>query len=657
MAVAAGGFVAAVGIEYRNGTATGNRPSASYFGLGVAIVVLPLCGGLIALRRPENGVGWLLVGGGALISCGLLAHAWAVRALIVDPGGAVPLGTAAAWLATWLFVPGYSLLVFAIGRFPDGRVAGRRAAVAERAAAAGIVALTLGQAFARDRLDGVRRGRIDNPLGIGSAEGVVRVVTAVAVAVLVIYVAVVVVDLVGRTRRTRSPSRERVRWLALPFIPLILSIVAAVAEHLGGLGGAVDPTIYVGQGLFLAGISFGVTQTVLRTDVFAAQRTVDRSLVYALLSGAVALAFLAVVTLVGLLSSASGVPVAVAAASVTALTLSPLRGATQRRVNRIVYGASADPVLVVQSLARSLDASARGEGPADAIVATVAGALGVAYVAVEVGAGRILAAMGEPPATVERLAMTSRGAFVGTLVIGADGTGRSAQHVRLLEQLVLHAGPAVESQVLAEEVERSRTQIVLGREDERQRIRRDLHDGIGPALAGMGLQLDALVTSAPSQDAKALLHLRQDLNGTVTEIRRIISGLRPPAIDDLGLVGALRARGEALGGELCIEFDIPDALPELSAAAEVAIYRIVSEALTNTAVHAAASFCRVGVAWDTVSLRVSITDDGRGIPDGCTPGVGLESMRARAVEIGGSLTVGSIQPRGTQVVATIPRRP
>jgi signal transduction histidine kinase len=204
---------------------------------------------------------------------------------------------------------------------------------------------------------------------------------------------------------------------------------------------------------------------------------------------------------------------------------------------------------------------------------------------------------------------------------------------------------------------------VTAREEERRRLRRDLHDGLGPALASQTLKLDAALDLLEADPAQAVHYLREvkaQSQTTVADIRRLVYELRPPALDELGLVGALRAHVQSLSSRngLRVTVDAPETLPPLSAAVEVAAYRIALEALTNVVKHARARECSIQltiVAWRNKNfLTLEVLDDGLGLAPGASPGVGLASMRERAEELGGICVINNNQPGGLKVLAQLP---
>lgn len=199
----------------------------------------------------------------------------------------------------------------------------------------------------------------------------------------------------------------------------------------------------------------------------------------------------------------------------------------------------------------------------------------------------------------------------------------------------------------------SRRDIVNEREEERVRLRRELHDGLGPSLAAIGLGLRQLEQRAAGGDSRVVHELADEVQRAVSEVRRICDGLRPAALNELGLAGALREATEPLqrfGPRLTLT--VGD-LPPLSPAVEVAAFRIVMEAVTNAVRHAGAQHVEVRVGYDA-GVVVEVTDDGQGLAEDRVPGVGLRGMSDRADEVGGSLAVRSGSPRGTVVHAWLP---
>jgi two-component system, NarL family, sensor kinase len=256
---------------------------------------------------------------------------------------------------------------------------------------------------------------------------------------------------------------------------------------------------------------------------------------------------------------------------------------------------------------------------------------------------------------------------VGRLLVGTRAPVEQLRpdDERLLADLARQAGPAAHAVALRRVLDASRADLATTREEERRRLRRDLHDGLGPTLAGLTLGLDtALALAAGQAEQRELLgRLKAETQRAVTDVRRIVYGLRPPALDELGLAGALREEVRRLQCEapgLMVTLTAGGGLARLPAAVGVACYRIVGEALTNVARHGRASCCSVRVELAAAppghGLRVEVRDDGVGLPDVWRAGVGIMSMRERAAELGGTLVIEPSGQGGTRVAALLPVR-
>jgi signal transduction histidine kinase len=290
----------------------------------------------------------------------------------------------------------------------------------------------------------------------------------------------------------------------------------------------------------------------------------------------------------------------------------------------------------------------------------------------------LAASSGSPPAKEAlRLPLVHQREPVGTLIIAPRGRDDvlTPADLRLVHDLADQIGIAVHAERLttdlkhmATDVQRSRERLVVAREEERRRLRRDLHDDLGPTLAALALTASNVSDLIPTDpDAAVVLanSLQDDIRATVRDIRRLVYELRPPALDELGLVAAIRERAAQFSNphtanhesdtseSLLVQVEAPDSLPTLPAAVEVAAYRIIQEALTNVVRHAQARTCSVRLAL-TDALEVEIRDDGIGLPMGHQAGVGLLSMRERAAELGGACVIEKMNGTGTRVRARLP---
>jgi len=229
--------------------------------------------------------------------------------------------------------------------------------------------------------------------------------------------------------------------------------------------------------------------------------------------------------------------------------------------------------------------------------------------------------------------------------------------LRLLAALVPQVAVVLQALELAEALESERDRVVTGTRRERDRLRRDLHDGLGPSLSGVGLGLQALESALEARDdataSELLSRVRVEARTAVDDVRRILDDLRPAALDEASLMAAMRRHAEALTGGIPIELDTAVPLPPLPPDVEAAAYRIAQEALNNVVRHAGASSARLSLVARGDVLRLEVTDDGHGFVAARRPGVGLASMRHRAETLGGTLDVSS-GDGGTRVVASLP---
>ena len=347
------------------------------------------------------------------------------------------------------------------------------------------------------------------------------------------------------------------------------------------------------------------------------------------------------------------------------LTFWPVRGWLRRGANQVVYGQHDNAYAVIAQLNQRLDAVQAPAPIASTVAATIAATLKLPYVGIEIrrDGDAVTVEHGSRPPRTHLLAipLAYNDTALGVLHVAPRQPHEplSASDQQLLQDLARQVGITLYAAQLAGEAQASRERIVTVREEERRRIRRDLHDGLAPSLSALRLQLGALRGQIRQQPAgaEALVdELRSDLRVATEEIRRLVYELRPPLLDDLGLLGALRHLGDTLP-EAMFTLDAPAILPPLPAAAEVAVYRIATEAVHNVAKHAQARHCAIRLVLDNRDLTLTISDDGVGVPPDRIAGVGLVSMRERAAELGGHVRITGRPSGGTDVSAHIPLGP
>ena len=468
-------------------------------------------------------------------------------------------------------------------------------------------------------------------------------------------------------------ERQQTRWVVIAAVTIIATVF--VTSILGTLvpgytilseeQGTPDAMRYLfvtwAFGSVLVLLPVAIAFSILRYRLWDIDFFVNRALVYGALTLAVVVIYTSVVGAFGTALHANAIEgVSLLTTGLVAVLFQPLRGRLQRAVDHLMYGQRDDPYSVLSRLRQRSDLALAPRAVLPAIAHTTAQMLKLPYVAIRLDDGTV-ASSGDPPphGPTESFPLTYQGMALGRLTVAPRGAGETlntAEH-RLLTDIALQAGIAAYAVRLTADLQNARERLVTAREEERRRLRRDLHDGLGPRLAGQTLKLEAALDAIDGDPARARSLLAETLTESqsfITEIRRLVYALRPPALDELGLLAAIRAQADQcqLNG-LEVSVIAPGSLPDLPAAIEVAAYRIVQEALTNIVRHARASH---GVVALTIGadLGLEIADDGAGLPDDSRMGVGLSSMRERAEELGGTFAIQSSPSSGARVLASLP---
>jgi signal transduction histidine kinase len=652
-------------------------------------------GALVAQRRPQNRMAWLICAAGLVGGLGAWAGQYARYALVTRPG-ALPLGDLAAWLYICpAFGPFVGLVaIFIPLLFPSGRLPSPRWRPVGALALVATTLFTVVLAISPGPVD-ASLPEVNNPFGLPGAEPLLRWLEPATLVLMLASLAGAVAAPVARFRRARGAERQQLKWFAFASALLVAAIVVP------GAAGYPDfdqgSTLISGAALALALplLPLAIGAAILRYRLWEIDLLISRALVYALLSACVVAIYVLVVGGLGALLQRSGsLPAALIATGVVAVLFAPLRERLQRAVNRLVYGERDDPYAVVARLGQRLEAALAPDEVLPALVETVAGALRLPYAAITLlqdGAFVLAAEAGSnqtgrqgdretiaaempislsPPLLVS-LSLTYQGETVGELRLAprpGDDSFSPADR-RLLAVLARQAGVAAHAvrltrdlQQAGDELRQARALLIAAREEERRRIRRDLHDGVGPVLSSLVQRLDlarGTVRRDPEAAAALLDALKGEVRATLADIRRLVYALRPPSLDELGLVAAIREQAALhhQSGALEVTIDAPD-LPPLPAAVELAAYRIALEGLTNVVRHAQARRCEIHLslagAGEPRALCLEVIDDGIGLGADARAGVGLASMRERADELGGTWLIDRAPRGGTRLVAWLP---
>ncbi|MFC4119305.1 sensor histidine kinase [Nonomuraea zeae] len=650
--VAIGIATLAVAFELTDIWVTAQLPQPTYTPLpfapeDMAGTAFPVFGAILVHSRPRLVIGWLLCVGGLCAAANILAANLHLLLYAGPPSGwpIVNLTWHVLQLTLGVLLP----LCYPVGTLPSKRW---RAVVALAVTGMALdwVTVLSGQKTFRE-----------------AAHWMVSAAMVLAFTSLVV-----------RFARGDAAERRQLLWL-LVTLPGLL-----VPWMLG------DPVWWVAT-LAIPLIPAAIAVAVLRYRLFGIDTLISRALVGTGLAIVVTGVYVVVSAASSVFLSEVDRIAGIAAAVFAGAAFQPVRRLLQRGVDRLLYGSTGVP----GALARRLRHRLQHTDPVHGLLATLdvlREGLSVTGTAVELdgtttvsGSLRTNPDLSDPPdppdpsassdpgppPPAKVIALVWHGEPVGLLLIGPTDRRRfpAAHDERVIATLTPYIADAAHAVRLTAALQRSRERILTAREEERRRLRRDLHDGLGQSLTGMAMSINTArltMRSSPESADRLLAGLRAGMDAVSGDIRQLVYGLRPPALDELGLAGAVRelaqgpahepahasARGSA-PGSVHEPVETYGDLTGLPAAAEVAAYRIVQEALTNARKHAGATRIAITLRRDDC-LRVTVTDDGAGMPPDARPGVGLTSMRERAAELGGTCVVREAEGGGTTVHADLP---
>jgi signal transduction histidine kinase len=644
---AAGGAVAlaAVGDDAAHRLIHGHVLAGATAALAFSVI-----GAAVVRRLPSNRVGWLCVGIGASQALSGLVTEYGYRAVMERPAG-MPGGAAVASLDAWLWVPSFvAIITLLVAWFPDGQIHRRWVRVPLAIAGLGLVGFVVPTAVMAWRVRGpviFTADRIDD----GSA---LAGIADVALLLVLVGAAGCVVAALDRLRRATGRERQQLLWFAAGAVLCVGSLIVA------GPDSSIGP---VAELVALPLLPAAIGLALLRYRLYDMEFVVNRVLLYAGLTMVTGLLYVSAVALFTNVLDVGSLAGAVLASGVVAVGFDRVRRTLERFADRRLFGNRHNPAAAMVEVTRSVS-SASAPDALDAIATALVETLRLRAARVTLHSAEgveLVGAVGLVHAVTASVPLTFDDRDLGRLdVEAAPGMSIDSAARRLLDDLAAQIAIAAHAILLTTELRRSRARLIEAVEQERRRLRRDLHDGLGTALVGIVMQLEALSNLLDGQSAAS------DLTQTITtearqlvgETRRLVHGLVPPVVEEVGLVEALRQHADRLNrtggrrGTFTVDTDgwVPDRLP---AAVEVAAYVIVTEAMTNVARHARATRCQVRLRRDT-QLTVEVVDDGVGLTGLSHEGVGLRSMRERTEDLDGVLVVEPLRDRGTRVVASLP---
>jgi signal transduction histidine kinase len=645
--LAVAGAVVAAAVDHHDHTQYVNEIIAA-----VAIGMTAVVGAMVALANPRNVIGWFILSGATLSGVG---------DALVEPGVRyIHSSSAAPYLVTFGVIA--RALTSVVGNaavpayFPDGRVPGPRWRWIRWALIGAVLATVAGGLIApiETRLGNHWHGPFTPAGTLGDNLQILDVLGVLLTAVAGVGG---LAGLVSRWRHGGPIVRQRLLLFACAIAVSVLFLIV-VLVWVSVSTGNTPRYLFA---LVELPPPIAVAIATLNHGLYDLRRAANRTLLWLLLTAATTAIYGAVVATAAALSPDHRAwwPPALAAGA-AALALVPLRDRLQRFTRRVVYGRWREPYEVLTGLAARLEGAAADlDSLLESAIAELAAELDLRDVSIRELDGSVVAGATVPGD--KSVSLLAYGVAVGELRFQALDRQLSEAEERLVRDLARQLGATLHAGTMAGDLQRAREKLVLAREEERRRLRRDLHDGIGPALAGLTLKAEtarALLPTDTQAVAAQLDDLSDEIRATVVDVRRVVEGLRPPALDELGLEGACRQAVDRLtrASNVASTVQLCGELAGLPAAVEVAAFRIVLEAVTNIVRHSEARTCCVSLAASDGALAVTVEDDGRGLLDGPGSGSGLSTMRERAEELGGTLAV-TTTPRGIRVTAMLPARP
>ncbi len=636
----------------RTGDLPGNGDS---WGLAVSFIGFALLGWAISGRRPELPIGWLLLAGGSVGATAFLATWWAAQSLVYDPGS-LPGGPLAAWLSLWLSaLPWPLVLVAPLVLFPTGRVRTRRwfwfgivigGVIGTLVAVAAVVSLPVAARHAVELLDALgvaETGAADFAIGL---QAIARLVAFVATLIALLGLVVARHRVRGEDRRPYTTALVGAAVVVAMFIvdalvPVVFGQQHKLPEAVGALALLAMPT--------------SIAIAVVRFQLYELRALVNRSVLVVLTGVALAAVYLGVLMLLAAAVSdrtpltvpgilAAGAVVVVSAPVATAATRTTRRWFGRGKTPTTMatrfaeqFPIDGDPVVTVRALAETMCTELR---------------LGSIELIVE---GLESTVIGEPTGPVTTIELRCGQRYLGEVVVTArQGESLGTVDVRMLRDVASYVSIAAEAIRVGEDLRRAQYELVNAQSEERRRVRRDLHDDVGPTLASARLKLAAHRRHLP--DGTSVDDIIDQLADAIRGIRRVVDGLQPSVLEDVGLVPALQILltdiRQTTG--MHITFDAPAALPDLPAATASTAYRVVAEALTNVVRHSRATLCTLLVDHDDGMLHIEVADNGRGFDTSTATGMGLRNMVNRAGLANGVATISSSAESGTAVVLDVP---
>jgi signal transduction histidine kinase len=630
---------------------------------GVTDLAVPVVGFVLASRRPGNRVGWLLLVGSLALGLGGFVSAYALHALVADPGS-LPAGRAFAWLSNWIWVIPIAVLAFVFLLFPTGRLRSRRWRPAAWFVAG---AFTFTSVVLLVHATGVWSDPF-GPNSRGESPLLLAAVLILVVAALVVSVVAVVV----RFARSAGEERLQLKWFAAAAVLVVATLIPSMVTD------SVVAAVLSNLAFLCLWVAIGVA--VLKYRLYEIDVVISKAVLYGSLAVFITAVYAGLVVGVGTLAGGRDSPLLAAlAAAVVAVAFQPARQWAGRLANRVVYGRRATPYQVLSDFARRIGGTYSSEDVLPQMAQIVAAGTGarqvVVWLRVDDQLHPVASSGGSPPAVppapADGLSVDGRAmpalpdADISVPVVhGGDLLGAISVRMpkgeplrpagqQLVADVASQAGLVLSNVSLVEDLRASRQRLVAAQDEARRRLERNIHDGAQQDLVALSIKarLGTIVEDLP--EAKEIFgELQGDAAGALENLRDLARGIYPPLLADLGLAAALNAQAGKSALPVAVE---AEGIGRFGQDTEAAVYFCCLEALQNTAKYACASQARIAVQSQSGTLCFSVSDDGAGYDARHTPmGSGLRNMADRLAALGGRLEVRSAPGQGTTITGHLP---
>lgn len=649
---------------------------------GPCFVIYTIAGAMILIRYPKHGVGRVLLAIGTTCLFNQFVYFYGIWGIQEYPGS-LPHADVIVQLGTFYPLSLWLALVEVQARFPSGQI-GRWWQIPRIAGLIGALVASI-YFLTAPAVMGYEFGMVPNPFEVTNPD-IRRVLDNLVSTNWTNFKLLLAANIVvsgGLLLRLRSPQlveRQQVKWIS--WIVVLVSFLFALhvtAHDQNWFTERIGWAIATAWGFGLLLLPLGIVIAILRFRLFDIDFLFNRTVLYSVLAAIgivsyllLAAVFAATLSALGIAQSRQAISSVLATAMIAAL-FQPLRDVLRGVANRRLFGDRNDPAKAIQRLGFSVQTALVADETLPIVAQTIVDSIrspGVEISLFRTSEPNLVATAGSvlQGAFDVLMPLTFQNQMLGEMRVcertpGEPFNGADQDTIASLARQTAIIGYAL---LLNADLQGARASLVTARENERVRLRRDLHDGLGSQLATFIVQSGSVrrwIRSDPERAEAELIELQSGMREAIGDMRRLVNNLRPPALDELGLVTALQTRfatfpSGALGDSetpLRVTFTASSVMDDLSAAESVAIYRIVEEAMTNVVRHARASKVRVILEkLESGAVRLSITDDGQGIAADAPSGIGIESMRERAMEVGGTFSIGSNVPRGTRIDVTIP---